>query len=265
MVRPLSRLNLALNRMDGAPAVPFSPDDLVDLDLWLDASDGDTLTIDGNGRVNVWADKSTNSHTATVTAAGSNSPSVVDRGGINMIDMPGTVTYYTIPNHASLVPGTGRFTAFVVYTKRSTDRGNLFNMGEDQPRYEIFVNSDTGPGGRIAVSFADADDIVFASNNDKDYSDDTKRGMAVTRDENGDYPHWELLTAGKAALPLSPLEGTVVGDISPVTELFIGARKTGVNPMNLDGDLGEILIYMRGLSDSEINQVNDYLSAKWGL
>jgi hypothetical protein len=265
VVRPLSNLNLALNRAPNAEEAGFDPNSITNLELWLDASDGDTLTIDGNGRVNVWADKSDNAHTATVTSTSSTLPKVVDVGGINMIQFNGTGNHYEVPNHATLVMGTGRFTLFAVYRKRGTNRGNLFNMGDDKPRYELFINSDTGPGGRAAVSFADSVDIVFASNNDKDYSDDTKRGLACTRDADGDFPHYELLTAGKSALPLSPLEGTVVGDINPVTALFIGARKTGVNPMFLDGDLGEILIYKSGLSDAELDAVNDYLSVKWGL
>lgn len=266
MVRPLSRLNLALNRMDGN-GIPFSPDDISDLDLWMDADDDTTIDVDGNGAVTEWRDKSSNSHVATGSTSGIGTPAVVDVGGINMIDFSeDNENHFSIPNHASLVPGTDRFTLFAVYRKRGTGRGNLFNMGDDQPRYEMFVNSDSGPGGRVAVSFADAVDIVFASNNDKDYSDDTKRGIACTRDVNGDYPHYELLAAGKAALPLSPLEGTVVGDITSATPLWIGSRVVAnPNAHFLDGDIGEILIYMRGLTDAEINTINSYLSAKWSL
>ena len=265
MVQPLSRLNLALNRPSGL--VAFSPDDIANLDLWMDANDASTYDVDGNDLITEWRDKSTNAHVATPVTSGIDDPSITTVGSVDVVKFDaGNINHFTVPNHASLIPGTGRFTAFVVYRKRGAVRGNFFNMGDDKPRYEMFANSDAGPGGRAAVSFADSVDIVFASNEDFDAADNTLRGLAVTRDTGGDYPHWQLLAAGKSALTLSPLEGTVVGDIDPSTVLYIGARiHPNPNAHYLDGDIGEILIYMRGLTDGEIDQINDYLSAKWSL
>lgn len=266
---------ILLNPFVSFPAsVGFSPDSISNLDLWMDASDGDSLTIDGFGKVTTWADRSTNTHSATGNSTGSSSPSVVSVGGINMIDCdPGTQAHFTIPDHATLNPGTAQFTIFVVYRKRGdTARGAfIYKEGPDAagdlPGYEVFIRHVAPPSnGQLGVAFGDSEDLVFDGATDRNFADDTKRGAVVVRDSGGDYPHYEILAAGKSAVDSSPLEGTVVGDVDHTNQLYLGSRRPGSsNQSFLDGDLGEILFYNKALTDGEINQVQDYLASKWGL
>lgn len=52
--------------------------------------------------------------------------------------------------------------------------------------------------------------------------------------------------------------------LSSVTgQLGIGATSIGVGPIN--GDYGELIIFDEVLSDSQIDQVEEYLSDKWGI
>lgn len=266
MVQSLSRLSLALNRNPGS-SILFSPDDIAGLDLWMDADDAATVHIDGDGQVETWDDKSSNAHIATSSSGTSTTPKTVVVGDRTMIEFTRVNgNRFAIPDHASLNPGTNRFTVFCAYRKRGADHGTLINKGDDKPRYELFVNSDISSAGRLGIAFADTVDLIFASSTDHDFADGASRGAVMTRDAGGDYPHFELLAAGKAELELSPLEGTIVGDITTATSFFIGSRSTGIPTAHeLEGDIGEILVYNAGLTDDEINTVNDYLSAKWSL
>lgn len=250
-----------------------SPDEISNLELWLDATDGDTITLDGNDAVTQWDDKSTNAHVATGNTTGTGTPAVVNVGGTDMISFtPANQNYFSIPDDATLDPGTARFTIFVVYRASGDTNRKAFiykeaALGSFNPGYEVFIRHVSPPSdGEIGIAFTDDADIVFDAATDHNFSDDTKRGFVVTRDSGGDYPHYELLTSGKVELDSSPLEGTVVGDISSAEDVFIGARDpAGSNDSFLDGEIGEILLYSRGLSDSEINDLNLYLSLKWGL
>lgn len=46
-------------------------------------------------------------------------------------------------------------------------------------------------------------------------------------------------------------------------DLYIGARNTGILPIS--GQIGEIIIYDRPLSDIEVDSVMKYLNKKWGI
>lgn len=60
-------------------------------------------------------------------------------------------------------------------------------------------------------------------------------------------------------------DGTVLSGYnnSVATSLNLGASPSGINP--IDGWIGEVIIYNAILTTSEITQVNQYLSRKWGI
>lgn len=250
-----------------------SPDEISNLELWLDAQDETTITLDMSSGVTTWDDKSSNEHTATASTSGAGTPSVLAVGGTNMISFtPGNQNHFVIPDHASLDPGTSQFTIFVVYrADGDTSRKALIYKeaaaGGFNPGYEVFIRHVSPPSdGEIGVAFMDNADLVFDAATDHNFSDDTKRGFVVVRDSGGDYDHYELLASGKVELDSSPLEGTAVGDISSAGDLYIGSRDpAGSNDSFMDGEIGEVLLYSKGLSDTEINNINSYLAAKWGL
>ena len=60
----------------------------------------------------------------------------------------------------------------------------------------------------------------------------------------------------------TPNSNAVASGSHTYTSLF---ARTAAGAVPIDGDIAEVLIYDRSLSDTEIAQVENYLSSKWGI
>lgn len=67
-----------------------------------------------------------------------------------------------------------------------------------------------------------------------------------------------------AIVSLDGVEGntSIASDVTGNTYIHIGSKYS--NHGNFLGSIGEVIIYGRALTSSEMNQVGQYLSAKWG-
>ncbi len=245
----------------------FLPSDISGLEVWMDADDASSYDVDGSGKVTEWRDKSVTGHVGTVNSLNSTTPNVVAVGGRNMIGFTAAQSNrFDFPDAADLDPGTSECALFCVYQKNGQNRASLINKGDDKPRWEMFINSDVSNAGRLGIAMADSVDLIFNSATDHDFADGTSRGAYWIRDSGGDYPHFEILTAGEAALTGSPLEGTVVGDITGADDMHVGSRTGGSgSPFYMDGNIAEILFYVGSLSVANRLAIHDYLAVKWGL
>ena len=106
----------------------FSPSDIADLALWLDASDETTITESG-GSVSQWSDKSGNGNHAT-QGTGANQPTTGGTlNGKNALTFVGTD-----PNFFSLTSDISRsngYTVFFVGENTNTANGTIIGGGVD--------------------------------------------------------------------------------------------------------------------------------------
>ena len=104
MIRPFSKsLRVPFVKPFGVPA-SFSPLDLPNLELWLDADDPETITLNG-ADVSQWDDKSINArHVDKTVAAEQPFLEVAGQNGKDVIAFDGT-EFLNVPDLSSLTGG----------------------------------------------------------------------------------------------------------------------------------------------------------------
>lgn len=219
----------------------FSPADVADLTLWLDASDSATITESG-GLVSQWDDKSGNTNHAT-QATGSLQPTTGTRtlNGLNVIDYIPT-DYMDLPAAIRAVGG-GNNTTFLV---AATD-----NTGLDRSFIDV-----SGGTGIYRVVFSNATSRVLRFRNGGSFVD-----LSGTLSTDA-----QIVTAQRNGIDLSLYANGGTGvtasggsDVTGATTARLG------DTFGTDGYYAEVLIYTRALTTDEINQVGNYLGSKWGL
>ena len=223
--------------------------------LWLDAYDQSSITLDGSTNVVAWADKSGTGNNATNTA---NYPStnlntaipVIAYGGQHAVSFYGN-NWLNI-NLDSLTGNVNGYTIFVVDVAGALTANNYF-LGSDTHSEAGYDNTDSALhfGYRTSTQFTAAQ-----------YADDLN------------------YTAPSAFAPATPREWTVRIDSSASRQIFLnGVLKTNSsvslaraltnstvgrgNGQMYIGDLSEVIVYNRGLDDTERANVEAYLNHKW--
>lgn len=223
----------------------FSPADIADLFLWLDASNGvyqdsALTTVAGNGDVvGGWKDKSVNANhvTQAVTAA---KPTLVSVNA-NFNNQP-TISFVTddlLRTTFSAIAQPNEIFCVMKYDSGVPD-GTIAIDGEGAGRNVIFKSA-----GSIFSIFAGA----------------------VLEGRPWDSNTHILGGVFDGANSLVIVDGVIVGTGDPGSDsligLTVGAALADVN--YLDGDIAEIIIYNRALAISERNQVEQYLSSRYGI
>lgn len=224
---------------------PFSPTDIANLALWLDAADSATITQVA-GSVSQWNDKSGKGYNAT-QGTGTSQPVTGLRSinGKNAIKFDGTDDFVNINTGLrSMLTGTNQ-TAFSVCATDSTagvQAHFVLNNGGSPALKHSFENtgfsaSTQGAGGLL---------------------------LTVSRDTN---PHivGNLLNIPNRTTFYDGLTATDTNGVSPTynNAVLMGRESSGANPFN--GITGEHIVYAAALTTTQINQVGNYLAAKWGI
>ena len=221
----------------------FSPTSISGLQLWLDADDSSTITLNGS-TVSQWNDKSGNdyhvsqataSSQPTYTASALNSKSVVRFDGNDELTSLDTV-----------VGGSTNRTVFVV-----------FNSTGGSIQYGVTLGDSTSIGQSFSVS--------------------REIGVRV----NSGYRTWTTAVDSTHAIVTIVLDGTSTTDLlawkngSSLTVDLTSSRTintaagfiigNGSSGGNLTGDVAEIIVYNSALSTSDRQSVESYLSTKWGI
>lgn len=225
-----------------------APTNIEDLELWLDAADSSTiLEEDTVGLVSKWLDKSGNSFDST-QSIGSRQPTTnaSTQNGHNITDYDGG-DLLVMPSGVFPIPG-GPTTSFVV-AKTSLD--TTFQR--------IFAMTD---------GTADMFSVAFSSISQRINYHHSSTGLTVTVD-GIDKSEMLIITATRSgtALTLS-VNGTsnnnANGSDVVVDRAFISSDSSAPSSP-LTGSIGEVIIYDRLLSASEISANEAYLSNKWGI
>lgn len=228
-----------------------APTDIVNLKLWLDASqgvtkDGTTPAIDGD-TVQQWNDYSSGGYNATQATAGIRPIyKTTILNGKPVIRFSGTESMAT----ASFLDNTFNtaLTSFIVENKTGTAHDvNFSNQGIKW--YGGRSGGDTGTLDYNASALSNGNIVIHFPNSGLQYGVETYRynGSSVLLKFDG------LLSATTAS----------TGNLGLSGALTIGKLSTGGFPYH--GDIAEIIIYNRALSDSEVSQVEQYLIDKWAL
>lgn len=229
----------------------FSPTQVGDTLLWLDASDPATLfqtvggvaaSADGNP-VGSWLDKSGKGNHASNTLTARPTLKTNIYNGRNTLRFDGTNDYLLLPSIGNL--GTIDFTAYIV-TKVNTppawtvifEQSNagasnrvVFFVGSGSQIYRYYHNTYVGAG--ISATSVNRIFKVISNGNNRSYTIDS----------------------------VAPLSATLA-DISTTGGItYLG---NSVYNEYLTGDISEVIFYNSALSTDQQAVVNTYLKNKWG-
>ena len=223
-------------------ATGFNPKSIAGLFAWYDAMAASTLTLSGSS-VTAIADRSGNGRSA-VQAVGVYQPVMSTIGSRAAIafapqNLLAAVTSYTITAQSVFaVLAIDGLTAFSRIVAQESETENAVYIPLLIPNPATYtVGSYNGGGFRSSVSVTQSAGTIAESHHD---------GSALTCRANG--------VAGSSfssSLNFSP------------TKLLLGNSSGFSN--GLTGRLGEVLVWNRALTASEILATRRYLSAKWGI
>ena len=231
-----------------APA-PFSPADVANLELWLDASDSSTITLDGSNNVEQWDDKSGNSGRDAVQATVARRPPLGTINGVQALDFDGiddllTVTHgawadlpsYSIYGVVSMDDTSLVYRAWI--GKEVSGANRKFIIGNDVST-SLFYNSTTDT---INVSKA----TTYASN----------VPVLISAHKDGNTTARAYVNGSASSADTTVTTGTNTANIQ------IGAGAVG--GYLWPGQVGEVLIYSDHHSGATRGLIEAYLKAKWG-
>ena len=218
--------------------------------LWLDAYDGNTLTLDGTGtNVLTWADKSGTANNASNTNnfPGTNIDTAIPinaYGGQHAVSFAGS-SWLNI-SLDSLTGSLDGYTIFVVDVA-GTITGNNYFLGSDFNGTDATLHF----GYRNANTFTAsqyADDLNWVA--PANFSPATPRLWMARVDSSASRQIFlnGIMRANNGVSLVGTLTNSTVG------------RGNGGNYV---GDLSEVIVYNRGLDDTERATVEQYLTHKW--
>lgn len=237
--------------------------------LWLDASDATSITASG-GAVSQWNDKSGNASNFT-QGTGANQPTTGTRtiNSKNIIDFDGTNDFLSCPSSTGLFKylhnTTGGTTFFVGIVDDTAATKGLFGSAQ-------FSSAEIG--AVLEVTAAEKTEVAIvrgSSGASTALSFDTNTLTAGTAFYLANKFDGGNATAGnrlREALNGGAFAGantlTFAASSSDSTyNMAIGAAGSGISPFN--GGIAEVIFYEGILSDADIDLVEAYLAAKWGI
>lgn len=236
----------------GSVVAPFTPADIANLFLWLDASDTSTLWADTAGTTPATStvarvdDKSGNAYNAT-QGTGANQPITGTRtiNLLNCLDFDGSNDSFSLGAGVYTIDN-GNSTRFIVVATDNTGAEQaVFNsQNGGSTRSSLRLNS-TNLDGVNDPSFLNHSNYVRAA-------DTNAHNVGFIQTSTSDLKVFE---DGNLGSTTSAVNGTP-------NVFYIGQDNGG---KWLNGRLGEVIFYNRALTDPERAQVDAYLSNKWGF
>jgi len=231
--------------------VSHYPSDYSDLKVWLKSDSGVTFDI-ASKRVSAWADQSGNSsNVAQATAA--NQPLRYGYDGINdkaYLDFDGTNDDFA---SGSNLPITTDFTIFEV---SKINQLNDVVFGWYRSNAAILIGS--GAGGFITASVSDGTNTITATTSGHL---NALPHISILKKHNKriDLEYYDFENSKTATDQNSSFDNTFAFNTAPFN---VGSYNGG---KYLDGQLNELIIFNRALSDAEIAEVRGYLNLKYKI
>jgi hypothetical protein len=242
---------LAVGLMGGrADARAWTPADLPgQAALWLDASDGGTITLNGS-TVSQWNDKSPNGRNATQTTATAQ-PTYTAGGlnGMSVLTLDGANDYMSIASKfldstnriiiAVAKDNIGGSGGIITGQKAGSDSGVVLGAyGTSQ----YFYNCGAG-GWMEAPSFT--------------------IGWSIAAAQTITNPYNAIIINGTVVVSNTLLKTPTAADMDTVTE--IGKVRTGSDSNYGAYDIGELIVTTNSPDATDRQKLEGYLAWKWGL
>lgn len=238
-------------RTRGGGGGGFSPSQIPNLALWLDAADTATITQSG-GSVSQWNDKSGNANHAT-QSTGARQPLTGTRivNGKNVLDF--TTSHLLVNNSGVYSLGDSACTVFVVFAFDNPTASN------DMKVWQIYNGAEDYGAWRQVIQFEGISGNMRVSNN----TGPSPKATSLGSDNNSNNRIAALTFNGTA-----DLAGYFNGS-QHMTTTTTGGASTGTCDRSfifgsIDGYVAEVEAYSKLLSTSQLNQVGQYLANKWG-
>jgi len=218
--------------------------------LWLDADQPKTITKDAAGRISRWADKSGSGNHAVQAELTLQPRYVPDAlGGKPVVRFDGAA-YLNLGQASSLdFPPGHSFTIVVVSRVRAKDSGTFISKGggsAGERSYQFYV----APGRQGA--------ITYGAMRETPRTAETSIAFLVCKGSRTD-----VYVNGTSCLSFKAGKGKSEVDV------LVGARRKDADNTGtfylLKGDLAELLVCDRALTDEEIGRMGDYLNKKYSM
>lgn len=225
----------------------FSPRQIPDLGLWLDASDASTFTLNGS-TVSEWRDKSGNGkHAAQATAADQPTYATNVVNGRSAVVFDGSSDHMAGPAVFSALPCTLFMSVLFPSTKQI---GMLFNQYSGTTDTVALYRGHSATDGVRLFNGANLTSVALPSNNT-----------------------WHLIgfeagtTSANSRLFINGVVDATgnAGTNSPAQGGYYLARWAGGTPAYTPATIGEVVAYKRSLSTAEATAVQGYLGRRWGV
>ena len=228
-------------------ALPWQPTSITGCFLWLDAADKRSMVISSGSNVGTWLDKSGNGYNA---ASLDTAATVVDSsfGGNTSLLFNGASRYLCT---TAAISNSG-YTIFTVQNTTSQYGGGSasgYQRAINANNY-VFVGVSNGHVATFTGSGSGWNDT--ASNSPAFYSVNTNVLVSMSVSNSVLTPYFNGI-AGT----------TKTGTTGAFSNFYIGNEPGGVQPWY--GNISEIIVYNGILTTSQRQQVEGYLSWKWGL
>lgn len=257
-----------------APPTPFDPTSIAGCQLWLDASDTATISVSGTA-VTQWNDKSGNSRTFTQGTAGNRPASGTrSKNSLNVIDFDGG-DFLSSTAAASVwkfLSDSTQHTMFIVATSDnaslySASFGNANGTGTIGFHGAMFRDAPTQIGTWVTNGAGGASAAVI-DNLGGSYTAGTF--VYVTHRQKPSDATAANRSLGQVNLGTAFSNNTVTNAPSgsnPTNSIIIGGalNNSSVPANQLDGAIGEIIIYNSYLSNGDTTTVQSYLATKWAI
>jgi hypothetical protein len=259
----------SLKRAGTWPTVFANPASVTGLQLWLDASDANTLydaTTGGslvavNGAIARWEDKSGNARHATQATIGSR-PTRTSSGGYGLVTFDGANDKMQLPNTAFPGVGSGGFEIFMV-VRPGSGGGTLYSAQDNADGNSTIFSASLN--GSLLASNA----LRLADNTGNITSYNVSANSVATQGANS------LITSRRSSNTFTiTRNGSNAG-----TSTRSGSFNAVSNPIGLGayiddgseyqsgytGSMCEIISYNATLTSGDRAAVESYLISKWGI
>lgn len=226
----------------------FSPQNLGDLQLWLDCADERTITVDMSNKVSQIDDKSgAGNHATQGTGTKQAASGLTQLNGRNVVDFDGSDAF-RLPSNLYSIPNGGNTLFVVAKTNSNSTQQRIINMTDSfssdyglefsaTPGSLVFFNNPSGSGvGATGITETNWN-IIRARRN----------GVTVALSFNG----------------VAESTNSNGADVSGIDDAALCSYDE--SSIFLNGSVAEIILYSRSLSIKERNMVEKYLSDKWRI
>lgn len=241
--------------IQGGGAAPFAPTDIANCAVWIDPSDGTTITSSG-GTCSQINDKSGNSAHLTQSTSGSR-PATGSRtlNSLNVLDYDGSADYMVGAWPTGLVNDSDGATFIVVFDPDTVSVSQQYLWSGFQG------------GGLISGS-----GIGFTGPSTYQFQAASGNGIAAAPSSSSLGAHSGIYRRGfgsagttQAIYDGNVTAGTTSTNFAVTTNGWNVGRQGFNGTLYYDGGIAEIIVYSRAITNTEINQVGNYLASKWGI